>query len=198
MIGSLFIVSLAAYALGRFNNRFTRFMSNYFLLAYMIPSSIALIAQFFLMKNLNLVNSLEGLSLKYIADSIPFSLFVLTGFFRTMPHELEESAEIDGAGLFRTFVSVMLPLAKPGVMTIAIFNFLGFWNEYVFALILMTDRAKYTISVGIANLVAAASFTPNWGMLFAACIIVMIPCIVLYCFFQRNISEGMTSGAVKG
>ena len=102
-----------AYALGRSNNRFTCFMSNYFLLAYMIPSSIALIAQFFLMKNLNLVNSLEGLSSSISPTPSPFP-FSSSPAFRTMPHELEEPAEIDGAGLFRTFVSVMLPPGQAG------------------------------------------------------------------------------------
>jgi len=198
MVISLFIIALAANALGRFDNKLTKFLSTYFILAYMIPGSIAVIAQFFLLRNLGLTNSLNGLSLKYVADSIPFSLFVLTGFFRTLPKELEESAEMDGAGYFRTFLQIMLPLSKPGIMTIAIFNFMGFWNEYFFALIMMTDRTKYTISVGIARMVAVSSFKPEWGVLFAACVIVMAPVIVMYIIFQQNISQGITSGAVKG
>jgi len=198
LIISVIIIALAANALGRFENRITKFLSTFFILAYMIPGSIAIIAQFFLLRNLGLTNSLNGLGIKYIADSIPFSLFVLTAFFRTLPKELEESSEIDGASYLQTFLRIMLPLAKPGILTIAIFNFLGFWNEYFFALIMMQDRAKYTLSVGIGHMVAASAFRPEWGALFAACVIVMIPSIIVYTIFQNAISEGITGGAVKG
>ncbi len=194
----LIIVSFAAYVIARNPHRILTVIGFYFIFSMMIPGSIALIPQYLIMSDLGLLNSLTGLSIKYVADSIPFSVFVLIGFFKILPKELEEAAYIDGCGYFRTFTRIMLPLAKPGLFTISIFHFLGAWNEYFFALITMTDRSKFTIPVGLANLMASTATRAEWGVLFAACVIVMIPSLVVYALFQRNITSGLTIGAIKG
>lgn len=197
-VGSLFVVSLAAYVIARFRTRTNKFLNFYFIISMMIPGSIAIIPQYFIIANLHLINNLNGLVIKYVADSIPFSIFVLIGFYKILPLELEEAAYIDGAGYFRTFISIMMPLSKPGIMTISIFTVLGAWNEYFFALITMTDKTKYTIPVGVANLLATTQYRAEWGVVFAASVIVLLPSIITYTLFQKNITSGLTVGAIKG
>jgi ABC-type sugar transport system, permease component len=197
-IGSFFVVSLAAYVIARFRTRTNKFLNFYFIISMMIPGSIAIIPQYFIIADLHLVNNLNGLVIKYIADSIPFSIFVLIGFYKILPVQLEEAAYMDGSGYFRTFFSIMLPLSKPGILTISIFTILGAWNEYFFALITMTDRSKYTIPVGVANLLATTQYRAEWGVVFAASVTVLLPSILVYTLFQKNITSGLTVGALKG
>ncbi len=149
MACSVLIITMAAYAIGRSGGKISRVLTVYFIVVMMIPGSIAIIPQYLIIFDLGLINNLNGLVLKYTADSLPFGIFVLTGFYKSVPKEMEEAAHIDGCGYIRTYWNIMLPLVKPGVYTICIFNFLGFWNEYFFALITMSDPAKYTISVGV-------------------------------------------------
>ncbi|WP_214630260.1 carbohydrate ABC transporter permease [Paenibacillus agaridevorans] len=198
LIVTIAISAFAAYAIARNSHKIFGFLTFYFIFSMMIPGSIAIIPQYLVLDKFHVLNKLEGLALKYTADSIAFSIFVLIGFFKTLPKELEEAAYIDGSGYFKTFTHIMLPLAKPGLFTVGIFHFLAAWNEYFFALIMMTDRSKFTIPVGLANLMATSNVRAEWGVLFAACIIVLVPSIVVYTLFQRNITSGLTIGALKG
>jgi N-acetylglucosamine transport system permease protein len=134
----------------------------------------------------------------YVAYSLPFTIFVLSGFFRTLPEELAEAASMDGATRWQTFLRVMLPLARPGLVVAGVFNVIGIWNEYPLALVLITDRDRYTLPLGLAQITQRQQYSADWGALFAALFIVMVPTILVYVLFQRQISEGLTAGAVKG
>ncbi len=123
---------------------------------------------------------------------------VLIGFFKTLQHEIEEAALIDGCGHYRTFLEIMLPMAKPGLITINIFNFLFYWNEFQLALTFITDRSKSTLTVGMQSLMQVAQYRTDWGALFAGLMIVLIPTIIVYTIFEGSITEGLSSGAVKG
>ncbi|HTE17197.1 MAG TPA: carbohydrate ABC transporter permease, partial [Armatimonadota bacterium] len=143
-------------------------------------------------------NHYLGLLAVYVAYSLPFTVFVLSGFFRGLPEELSEAASMDGASRWQTFLRVMLPLAKPGLIVAGVFNVIGIWNEYPLALVLISDRERYTLPLGLAQITQRQQYSADWGALFAALFIVMIPTMAVYLFFQRQISEGLTAGAVKG
>jgi ABC-type glycerol-3-phosphate transport system permease component len=136
--------------------------------------------------------------LTYTAFSLPFTVFVLTGYFKTLPRELEEAAELDGCSVFRTFWSIMFPMAKPGLVAVAIFNVIGMWNQYLLALISITDPQKRTLPLGIANLLMIQQYRTNWGALLAGLMITILPLLILYILFHSHITRGMTAGALKG
>jgi ABC-type glycerol-3-phosphate transport system permease component len=132
-----------------------------------------------------------------VALSIPFTVFLLTGYFATLPIEIEESAALDGAGPFRIFFSIMLPLASPGLLTAAIFNFIGLWNEYMLALIFMTTQKKSTVALGLYALQSSMQYTGDWGALFAGVMIVVLPTILLYVVLSERMIAGITLGTGK-
>jgi ABC-type glycerol-3-phosphate transport system permease component len=164
----------------------------------MVPTQLALVPLFFLVNAIHLLDTYTGLILVYIAFSLPFTIFVLTGFFRTLPHELAEAALIDGCTHPQAFWRVMLPIAKPGLVTAAIFNFLGIWNEYLFALVLISSERLRTLPLGLANLLMVTHYESNWGALFAGLVMVMIPTLVVYALLQGQLTKGITAGALKG
>jgi N-acetylglucosamine transport system permease protein len=184
--------------LARFRSKICKFLSFYFIFAMMIPGYTASIAVYLVMDGFHLVNSLIGLTIYYIGTSISFSTFILTGFFKTIPRELDESAEIDGCGYTNTFFKILLPLAKPGILTVVIFNFIGSWNEYFYALLLMSDETKFTLPLGLARLLSAFKWRTDWGAVFAGTVIVLIPSFLIYGLLQSKIEEGLTMGALIG
>lgn len=192
------VSSLPAYVLGRIKFKMNRFFYYFFVSGLMFPTFIAMTPLFLLMNKLNLLDSHLGLILVYIAYSMPFTIFILTAFFSSLPADLEEAAMIDGCGPFRVFFQIMLPLAKPGLVSAAIFNFVGIWNEYVIALILITDNKLKTLPVTLANLMMVMQYKTDFGALYAGIIMSMIPVIIVYLIFQKQLMSGTTSGAVKG
>ena len=142
------------------------------------------------------LNSRGGLILVYIAYSLPFTVFFLTSFFRTLPSEVGEAALVDGASHYRIFFNVMLPMAAPGL--IGIFNFLGQWNQFLLPLVLMPDQNKYVLSQGLAFLAIQQGYANDYSALFAAMTITMIPTLIVYVLFQRRLESGLTAGALKG
>lgn len=136
------------------------------------------------------------LAIVYAATSIPFTVYLLSNFFRTIPKAYEEAAFIDGAGYFRTMFSIMIPMAKPSIITVILFNFLGFWNEYIIALTLLPGKSK-TLPVGLINLMQAQRASANYGQMYAGLVLVMLPTLTLYILVQRKLTEGMTVGGVK-
>lgn len=122
---------------------------------------------------------------------------MLSSYFQTLPHDFEEAAHIDGAGYFKTMIVVMIPMARPSIVTVILFNFLSFWNEYILALTLMPGEQK-TLPVGLINLMAAERAAANYGRLYAGMVIVMLPTLILYILVQKRLTEGMTAGGVKG
>lgn len=198
--------AMATYALTRFRFRGAQLLFNGFVGGMVFPIFLAVVPLFLLLNQTRIptlapkgfVDHWAGLIAVYIAYSLPFTVFVLSGFFRSLPNELSEAAAIDGAGRWQTFLRVMLPLAKPGLIVAGVFNVIGIWNEYPLALVLLTDRSKYTLPLGLAQITQRQQYSADWGALFAALVIVMLPTLAVYLFFQRQISAGLTAGAVKG
>ncbi|GGJ98169.1 sugar ABC transporter permease [Lentibacillus kapialis] len=143
------------------------------------------------------LNNRVMLALIYASTALPFTIFLLSSYFETLPSDFEEAANIDGAGYFRTMFSVMLPMAKPSIIIVVLFNFLLFWNEYILALTIMPGDNK-TLPVGLLNLMAAERAAVNYGPMYAGMVIVMLPTLILYMIVQKRLTEGMTVGGVKG
>ncbi len=190
--------AMAAYVLARYPFRGSVFIYGAFLAGLMVPQFLTIVPLFLLVTNLGLFDTKTGLILVYIAFSLPFTVFVLTGFFQRLPGELAEAAMIDGCGHAKTFWKVMLPLAKPGIAVVAIFNAIGLWNEYNLALVLLSDQDNFTLPRGIANLVMTQQYQSDWGALFAGLVIVMLPVLFVYWLFREKIHETMLAGALKG
>jgi len=194
----LLIGSMAAYALARFVFSGRDAIHTAFISGMMFPVFLGIVPLFLLLGRLGMLDNYFGLITVYVAYSLSFTVFIMTGFFKTLPGELAEAGLIDGCSQFAVFWRIMLPLAKPGLITAGIFNFFGIWNEYPLALIIITESNLRTLPLGIANLLMVEHYKTNWGALFAGLVIVMIPTLVVYLFFQRQITEGLTAGALKG
>ena len=197
----VFLGAMSAYALARFYHPLGRGVFWLFLAGLMIPAQLAVVPLFFELRELGLLNSRLGLILVYTANGLPFAIFILAGFFRSLPRSLYEAAVIDGCGEFAAFWRVMLPLARPGLVTVAIFQFIGVWKEYFYAFMLLggdIDGSARTLPLGLANLSITAQYRSNYGMLFAGIVLVTIPILVLYLLLQRQIVKGVAAGALKG
>lgn len=193
------IGAMAAYALAKFPFRGSRLVYGAFIAGMMFPNMLVSVPLFLLMNQLGLGNSMVGLITAYVAYSLPFTVFVLHGFFHSLPSELAEAATIDGCGHGATFWRIMMPLARPGILVVGIFNAIGLWNEYNLAKVLFaSDKDNSTLPIGITNMVMAQQYASNWGATFAALVIVMLPVMVVYWFFRDKIHETMLAGAVKG
>jgi N-acetylglucosamine transport system permease protein len=207
--GTMVFGSMAAYVLARyrfFGNRFIYYM---FVSGLAFPVFLALVPLFLIVNNIGHtpvigeyigLNSYAGLIFVYIAYSLPFTVFFLTAFFKTLPSSVAEAAMIDGASHTRTFFSVMLPMAKPGLVSITIFNIIGQWNQYILPVTLMQGDggdSKYLLTQGIARISISAGYEADWSALFAALTLSILPMIIVYAFFQRQIQAGLTAGAVK-
>lgn len=190
--------AMAAYVLARYKFPGRNLIFGGFLGGMMFPHFLVIVPLFFLMKSIHLLDTKTGLTVVYVAYSLSFTVFVLTGFFQGLPNELAEAAMIDGAGHSRTFWKVMLPLAKPGLIVVGIFNAIGLWNEYGLALVLMSSEENRTLPLGIANLTMQQQYQSDWGALFAGLVIVMLPVLIVYTLFRERINETMLAGAVKG
>jgi ABC-type glycerol-3-phosphate transport system permease component len=193
--------SMAAYALARFYHPLGSFVFWLFLAGLMLPAQLAVVPLFFELRELGLLNSRLGLILVYTANGLPFAIFILAGFFRSLPRSLYEAAVIDGCGEFSAFWRVQLPLARPGLVTVAIFQFIGVWKEYFYAFMLLggdVDGNARTLPLGLANLSITAQYRSNYGMLFAGIVLVTVPILILYLLLQRQIVKGVAAGALKG
>lgn len=197
---TLLLASMASYAIARFPFRGARAIHFTFLAGMMIPIQLAVVPLFFEMKALGLLGSRLGLALVYLATSLPFAVFLLVGFFKSLPGSLREAAVLDGASEWTVFWRVMLPLARPGVATVAIMTFLGVWNEYLVAFILLSGSqagGMRTLPLGLANLTMVGQFRTDFGMAFAGIVIVMLPTLVVYMALERHLTRGLTAGASK-
>jgi N-acetylglucosamine transport system permease protein len=190
--------AMAAYVLARYEFPGRGLIFGGFLGGMMFPHFLVIVPLFFLMRGMHLLDTRVGLTLVYVAYSLSFTVFVLTGFFQTLPKELGEAAMIDGAGHAGTFWKVMLPLARPGLIVVGIFNAIGLWNEYGLALVLVPSAENQTLPLGIANLTMTQQYQSDWGALFAGLVIVMLPVVIVYAIFRERIHETMLAGAVKG
>lgn len=143
------------------------------------------------------LNNLFILALVYASTALPFTIYLLSGFFITIPKDYEEAAHVDGSGYFRTMVQIMMPMALPSIITVILFNFLSFWNEYIIAMTLLTKDSK-TLPVGLMNLTQAQRGAANYGQLYAGLVIVMLPTLILYIMVQKKLTQGMSLGGLKG
>lgn len=198
MLLILMLSAMTAYILARFPFPGNRTIFYLFMSGMLFPVFLALIPLFFLVKDLGMLNTYQGLILVYTAYSLPFSIFFLTGFFRSLPSELHEAGIIDGANQYQVFFRIMLPLAQPGLVSIGIFNFLGMWNQYLLPVVLMTDAKRYVLTQGLAYMLHQQYYDNDWSGLFAAVTIIMIPTLIVYVIFQQQIQKGITVGALKG
>lgn len=188
----------AAYVLARFNFPFRKALQKLYMSALFIPVAFCIVPLFLLLNQMNLLDSIPGLSLAYAASSIPFTIYLLVGFLITIPKEYEEAAAIDGCSSFTTMVRVIMPMTKPGIITITIFNFMAFWNEYVMALSFITTESKRTLTLGLSYLMEIQRFSTDWGALFAGLVMVMLPTLLMYALLQRKITAGLNMGGIKG
>jgi ABC-type glycerol-3-phosphate transport system permease component len=193
---SVTLAALAAYGFTRFFPRGATPFIVFLLFTKMLPETLLIIPYFRLMSDLGLLNTYFALILAYSSFALPFSVWMLIGFFRSIPRDIDEAAMIDGASHLQAFWRVILPLARPGLVAVSLFTFLIAWNSYVWALVLTTDSSMYVLSVGIANMVG--EYRVQWNELMAAAVIAALPVMVLYSLLERHLVDAITSGAVKG
>ena len=188
----------AAYVLSRFAFPLKNFLFKFIVLGLGVPLQMILIPLFFMLLNMQLLNSLAGLVLAYVAISIPFTVFLMSGFFASLPHELEEAAYVDGCSPIRTFFKIMLPLGAPAIAAAAIFNTIELMNELMLVKAFITDESMYTLPVGLYGLQGSMQYSGDWVSLFAGFVVSIFPLIAIYIVMSRRIIEGITVGAVKG
>ena len=186
---------LAAYPLGRYAFRGSRFLALYFLSGLMLPIRLAVLPLFYLLASLSLVDSHLGIVLVYGASGVPFSVFVLTAFFRGLPRELEEAARIDGAGEWQIFARVMLPLVRPALATVVVFQFVPLWNDFFYQLVLLRSPERATIQVALTEFFG--QYQTDWAALFAVLVLATLPLVLLFVAATRQIVAGLTAGIGK-
>jgi ABC-type glycerol-3-phosphate transport system permease component len=196
----LLLGAMAGYALSRFYHPAGRMIFWLFLAGLTIPAQLAMVPLFFELRGLGLLNSRLGLMLVYTANGLPFAIFILSGFFKSLPRSLYEAAVVDGCNEFSAFWRVLLPLAKPGLVTVAIFQFIGIWKEYFFAFLITNggDGHARTLPLGLANLAITSQYQSDYGTLFAGLVLVTIPILIVYLALQKHLVKGITAGALKG
>jgi raffinose/stachyose/melibiose transport system permease protein len=193
---SLLLSTTVSFAITRLKFKLSAVVFWVFTVGMMIPVHATLIPIFLMFSRIRLTNSLYSLIVPYTAFSLPIAVMIFTGFFKTFPKELEEAAVIDGSTIKGMFLRITLPMCKPCIATVAIYNFLGMWNELNYALVLIRSRSKMTLPIGMTGF--KEQFTTDYAGMFAAVIITIIPTIIVYIVFNKQIIEGMTIGALKG
>lgn len=195
ILAIIFISSMAAYVIARFEFRFRRLLYLYLIAGIALPTRLAIIPIFLLIRSLNLHDTLTALVMVYAAGGIAFSMFLLVNFFKKLPRDLEDSARIDGAGPFRIYWQVDLPLLRPALVTVAMFNFIDVWNDFFFPLIILASKEKKTIPLGLQAFFG--EYTVEWDMLFAALNISVLPVLLVFIILSRQFIAGLTEGALK-
>ena len=193
---AVILAAMMAYAFARFKFHGQNIMFWMLLVGLMVPGMMLLIPQYLLANELHLIDSLLGLIIFYVATNLAFNTFLLRGFFEEIPWELEEAMIMDGAGSFRRFFRLILPLSRPALATVSIFTFLAAWDEYVWALTIINDPSKRTLPIAIS--IFQGQHLTNWGLVFAASTITIIPVIVVFAIFQKQFVRGLTADALKG
>lgn len=191
----LILSSMAAFILARFKFKGNFVVFFTFLLGLMLPLRLAIVPLYLLLRDLNLLDTYTGIILVYSASGLSFSIFILYTFFKNIPNELIEAARMEGANVFQIYYKVMLPLVRPALSTVAIFNFMSIWNDFFFPYIFLSSEDKYTIPVGIASFFG--EYTTDWSLLFAGLTISIVPVIILFLIMSKQFIEGLTAGAVK-
>ncbi|HEM4558066.1 TPA: carbohydrate ABC transporter permease [Streptococcus suis] len=189
------ISSMAAYGIVRFFPKLGAIMSRLLVTTYIFPPILLAIPYSIAIAKAGLTNSLFGLMLIYLSFSVPYAVWLLVGFFQTVPIGIEEAARIDGANKFVTFYKVVLPIVAPGIVATAIYTFINAWNEFLYALIMINDTSKMTVAVALRSL--NGSEILDWGDMMAASVIVVLPSIIFFSIIQNKIASGLSEGSVK-
>ena len=189
--------AMCAYVLARFSFPGNRLVYYAMLAGLTFPIFLAIVPLFFTLKNFGLLNTLPGLTITYVAFALPFTVFFLFSFFKTLPDEIAEAAALDGAGEWKTFFLVMVPMAKNGLVSVLIFNFLGLWNQFLIPVALNTNVANYVLSQRMASFASQAGYAVDFGALFAAVVITVTPVLVVYVIFQRQLQGSVSQGTSK-
>lgn len=204
----LLVVALpAAYVLARYTFRGSKFLNSVFKAGLFVNVNYIVVPIFLMLLNGDtflrgqfgdgfLLDNLFVLAVVYAATALPFTIYLLSSYFQSLPTTFEEAAFVDGAGYFKTMIRIMIPMARPSIITIILFNFLSFWNEYIIALTLIPGANK-TLPVGLMNLMAAQKSAANYGQLYAGMVLVMLPTLILYIIVQKKLTQGMTLGGLK-
>ncbi|WP_053847536.1 carbohydrate ABC transporter permease [Streptomyces sp. NRRL B-24085] len=193
---AVLIATPLAYVTARHRTRLAKAATGWVVVSQAFPLVLVIIPLFLVLKNLRLINSLAGLVLVYVVWALPFALWMLVGYVRAVPTELEEAAAVDGAGRLRTLVSVTAPLLAPGIVATALFAFITAWNEFFFALVLLKTADKQTLPVVLTHFIGAEGVA-DLGPLAAAAFLATLPSLVVFAIIQRRITGGMLTGAVK-
>ncbi|WP_433677453.1 carbohydrate ABC transporter permease [Microbacterium gorillae] len=189
--------AMCAYVLARFSLPGSRVVYYLMLAGLTFPVFLAIVPLFFILQGMGLLNTLPGLIITYVAFALPFTVFFLFSFFKSLPYEIQEAAYVDGASEWRTFFQVMLPMAKPGMAAIAIMNFLGLWNQFLLPISLNTNQDNYVLSQGMATFASAAGYQVDFGAMFAAVVITIVPVLVVYILFQRQLQGSVSQGTSR-
>lgn len=196
VLASGVLALLAAVAVSRFRFRFRTSVLVLVLVVQMVPLEALVIPLFIQARNLQLLNSLYGLVVVYVAFSLPFAIWTLRGFVAAIPVDIEEAAYVDGASWSRMFFTILLPLVAPGLVATSVFSFITAWNEFVFALTFLNDDGKYTVAVGLRSFFGLHS--TNWGAVMAGSTLITIPVMLFFVLVQRRLTAGLVAGASKG
>ena len=200
----LLIIALpASYALSRFEFKWRKILNLAFMAGLFINVNYIVVPIFLMLSDANRMFHVEIfldnrflLALIYASTHLPFTIYLLSSYFRTLPKGFEEAAYIDGCGYFKTMTKIMIPMAKPSIITVILFSFLAFWNEYIIAYTLMDEHG--TLAMGLKNLMAVERTATNYGIMYAGLVVVMLPVLILYICVQKQLTEGMTLGGLKG
>jgi raffinose/stachyose/melibiose transport system permease protein len=193
---AIFVAATTSFALSRFNFRLKSSIFVYIMFGFMVPGSVLLVPLAVFTRRIGLYDSLLGLAVVYAAIGVPWNTFFLSAFMATIPRELEEAAVIDGAGMWRVFWSVILPLSRPGLVTLATLHVLSSWNEFILALLLTISQENRTLPVGMSLLIA--QFYANYPALAAAVVMSLVPSVLFFLLLQRYVVEGLAAGALVG
>ncbi|MNI16685.1 L-arabinose transport system permease protein AraQ [compost metagenome] len=196
MLGVLLLSSLASFAISRFRWRYAQTVMVLFLIGMMIPLQATLLPLMIIFKNLGILNTHLSIILPYIAFQTPIAVFILSGFMKSIPSEIEESAIVDGAGIFRTFWSIIIPISIPPMMTVCILTFINIWNEYILAATFISSERLKTLPFGVNSFVS--QYSVNYGAIGAFLVLGALPVILIYFLLADKITKGMVAGAVKG
>ena len=209
-LGILLVVALpASYCLARFKFVGSKLLNTCFMAGLFINVNYIVVPIYLMLSDADkwlkttlgsamLLNNHVVVAVVYAATALPFTIYLLSSYFATLPHDFEEAAYIDGAGYMRTMLQVIFPMAKPSIITVILFNFLSFWNEYIIIKTLVTNRDQWTLPAGLLNLMQAQQAAADYGPMYAGLVLVMVPVLVLYMCVQKNLTKGMTVGGLKG
>jgi multiple sugar transport system permease protein len=197
VLGTVVVATLGGYGFARYRFPGRSLLFLVALMTLMVPFQALLTPLYSVLVFLHLQNSLLGLTLVYITFQLPFSLFVMRNAFAAVPQEIEDASAMDGASTLTTLLRVMVPVAKPAIVTVALFAFFSAWNEFLAALIFLSDQARYTLPVFLTTLVTGKLGAVNWGVLEAGVAVTIVPCLVIFLLLQRHYVRGLVSGAVR-